>query len=28
MCGDAGDRAFKKFGNGLMARDVVEEVRV
>jgi ADP-dependent NAD(P)H-hydrate dehydratase / NAD(P)H-hydrate epimerase len=26
MCGAAGDRAFKEFGNGLMASDVVEEV--
>ena len=25
-CGTAGDRAFKRFGNGLMASDVVEEV--
>ena len=27
LCGAAGDRAFKKFGNGLVASDVVEEVR-
>ena len=26
ICGAAGDRAFKEFGNGLMASDVVEEV--
>ena len=25
-CGEAGDRAFKRFGNGLIASDVVEEV--
>jgi len=28
ICGDAGDKAFKKFGNGLIASDVVESVKL